>query len=289
MKVFTILVLLFFIQFQSIAQNITGKWHGKITQKAGGFSELYDLELDLSHKRKISGESYAFIPSTLSVKIGLKGYIDGDSIRLSESLYDIRDEFMPASWIACIKNLNLKYYNQGGNEFLKGVWDGKSKDDDSPCLPGEIILSKSKQALNEFIANDGFQRPYLVDTLPYFPAFTPTFLSTEIKNLKEVEVHNRQVELRISDYMKVDNDIITIYFNREAIATKRTISKKQIRLTVSMDRNRDLNEIILFAENLGNIPPNTSQLLIIDGNTTHRLVIESDKQKTAAIYLKYKP
>ncbi len=289
MKIPAFLGLFVLMQIQSFAQNIAGKWYGKITQIAGGFSELYDLELTLSQKKNISGESYAFIPNVLSVKIGLKGFIDGDSIRLSESLYDIREEFMPVSWIACIKHLNLKYYKQGGNEFLKGVWNGNSKEDRSPCLPGEVILSKSKQALNEFIANDGFQRPYLIDTLPYLPDFTPIFLATEIKKVKEVEVHNRQIELRISDYMKVDNDIITIYFNRQAIASKKTISKKQIRLNIDLDKNRDLNEIILFAENLGHIPPNTSQLVIIDGNITHRLVIESDKQKTAAIYLKYKP
>lgn len=289
MKASPILILFLLIQIQCIAQNITGKWYGKITQKAGGFSELYDLELHLSQKKNINGESYAFIPNTLSVRIGLRGYIDGDSIRLSESLYGIREEFMPLSWIACIKNLNLKYYKQGGSEFLKGVWNGKSKQDNSPCLPGEIILSKSKQALEEFIANDGFQRPFLIEAIKVLPEFTPQFLTTEIKKVKELEVHNRQIELRISDYMKVDNDIVSIYFNREAIASKKTISKKQIRLSINMDPNLELNEIILFAENLGKIPPNTSRLLIIDGTNEYQLVIESDLQKSAAIYLKYKP
>lgn len=56
-----------------------------------------------------------------------------------------------------------------------------------------------------------------------------------------------------------------------------------------MNPDIELNEIILFAENLGKIPPNTSQLIIIDGTNTYRLIIESDLQKSAAIYLKYKP
>ncbi|MEJ6979562.1 hypothetical protein WG906_03825 [Pedobacter sp. P351] len=289
MKALPILFIFLLIQIQCIAQNVAGKWYGKITQKAGGYSELYDLELDLSQKKNITGESYAFIPNVLHVKIGLKGYIDGDTIRLLESLYDIREEFMPLSWIACIKNLNLKYYKQGNSEFLKGVWNGNSKEDRSPCLPGEIILSKSKPDLEEFIAKDGFQQPFLKENIKPRPDFTPTFLSTEIKKVKELEVHSKQIELRLNDYMKVDNDIVSIYFNRQAIASNKPISKKQIRLLINMDPGLELNEIILFAENLGRIPPNTSRLIIIDGNITHQLVIESDKQKTAAIYLKYKP
>jgi hypothetical protein len=72
------------------------------------------------------------------------------------------------------------------------------------------------------------------------------------------------------------------------VLERQRISKKQIRLTLDMNPQIEVNELILFAENLGNIPPNTSQLLVIDGNITHRLIIESDKQKSAALYLKYK-
>lgn len=289
MKACLFLIALVFLHNLNIAQDLSGIWYGKITQQEGGFSELYDLELNLSHKKNIRGESNAYIPNILSVKIGLKGYIDGDSIRLSESIFDIREEILPPSWIACIKNMNLKYYKQGGDEFLKGVWNGKSKQDTSDCLPGNIILSKSKHALEQFIVNDGFQRPYLVDTLKPVPQFLPVFLTTDVRKVKEIEVRNKHIQLRISDYLNVDNDTVSIFLNRDNIAGHKRISKKPIRLDIDLDGRLDLNEIILYAENLGKIPPNTSQLLVIDGNNTHKLVIESDRQKSAAIYLKYKP
>lgn len=292
MKTFCFLIIIVSLHSTSIAQKVAGRWYGKITQQAGGFSELYDLELNLSQRKIISGESYAYIPDILFVRIGLTGYIDGDSIRLKEALYDIRDEVMPISWIACIKNMNLKYYKQGDDEYLKGVWDGTSKEDRSPCLPGQIILSRSKQALNQFIINDGFQRPYLTETPEIAKAvaqFTPEFLNTSIKKVKEIQVKNRQIELRISDYSRVDNDTVSIYLNRDMLASRQRISKKKIRLYINLDARTDLNEIILFAENLGRIPPNTSQLLVVDGATTHKVVIESDKQKSAALYLRYKP
>ena len=272
----------------SWAQPIAGKWYGKITQIEGGYSENYDFELNLTQGRKISGESYAYIPKTLSVKIGIRGFIDRDTIRLSESLYDIRERRVPPNWEACIKNLNLKYYKQGNDEFLKGVWNGISMEDGSDCLPGEIILSRSKAALNRL--NTGSTIPEVLDSISrIIPEFTPTFLGTTIKNVKQIEVRNRNIQLQISDYEKVDGDIVSIYLNRALLASKQEISKKKIRLSVELNTSLSLNEIILFAENLGSIPPNTSRLTIIDGQTIHNLIIESDKQRTAAIYLKYIP
>ena len=56
-----------------------------------------------------------------------------------------------------------------------------------------------------------------------------------------------------------------------------------------IDKRIILHELLLYAENLGLVPPNTSELILIDGETRHRVMIVSDKQKTAAIYLRYKP
>lgn len=288
MKAFFLLVFLF-VQTICFAQNISGKWYGKLTQKAGGYSQLYDLELSLSQKKKITGQSSAFIESALSVIVGLKGSINGDSIRLSESIYDIQKEKLPADWILCIKNYNLKYYRQGNDEFLKGTWNGIAKNDGSDCIPGEIILSKSTKALEEFITKDGFQQPYLIDTLPALNELTTEFLKTSVKKVKQIEVHHKYIEFLINDYLHVDNDTVSVYLNRNLIVNKQRISKKQLRVSIKIDSRLPLNEILLFAENLGNIPPNTSQIVIIDGTNTHRLVIESDKQKSAALYLKYIP
>jgi len=284
-----LLILLSFSNLFCFSQDISGKWFGKVTQGPGGYSELYDLELDLKQKKVIRGQSYAYIPNILSVRIGLNGYIDGDTVRLSESLFAISEEQMPPSWVACIKNINVKYYKAGASEFLRGNWNGKSKDDNSDCIPGEIILSRTKEDIAEFLAADGFRHPFRDDTISLKPtSFMPTFLNTSIKPVEEIEVKNRNIELRINDYLNIDDDSVSLYLNRGRLLGKTRISKKPIRIKVALDKDR-LNEILIYAENLGNIPPNTSQLVIIDGTNTHRLIIESDKQKSAAIYLNYNP
>lgn len=41
--------------------------------------------------------------------------------------------------------------------------------------------------------------------------------------------------------------------------------------TVRLDRYSELNEFILYAENLGEVPPNTSMLTVIDGERKHKI------------------
>lgn len=43
--------------------------------------------------------------------------------------------------------------------------------------------------------------------------------------------------------------------------------------TLRLNRNQELHEIILYAENLGRIPPNTSNLRIHDGIKEHQVLI----------------
>jgi hypothetical protein len=93
----------------------------------------------------------------------------------------------------------------------------------------------------------------------------------------------------LNDYSRVDNDTVSVYLNRLPIAKNIWISKRAAVINFKIDTRISLHELLLYAENLGQIPPNTSSLLIVDGSRTHRIQIESDKQKTAAIYLRYKP
>jgi len=276
----------------SAAQNLTGKWYGKITQVPGGFSELYDFDLYLRYSKNIIGESHAYIPDLVKVRITLSGKQSGDSIILSESRFGLQEELVPIDWVSCFKNLRLKYHKIGSAEFLQGRWSGKSIEDKTPCLPGLIILSRSKKQLQDFFENGGFSVPIerqFASNLPPPPDFTSDFLKTAVRKVIEVPIKQRHVELRINDYLDEDNDTISIYLNRNLIVNKNRISKKPLKFNINIDPLLPSNEILLFADNLGTIPPNTSQLVIIDGKQTHRIIIESDKQKTAAVYLKYSP
>ena len=97
------------------------------------------------------------------------------------------------------------------------------------------------------------------------------------------------MQIQLVDYMKVDNDTVSVYLNRNLLAKSIRIAKRPALLNFKLDTRIVHHEILLFAENLGQVPPNTSELILIDGINRHRVMIVSDKEKTAAVYLRYKP
>jgi hypothetical protein len=277
------------------SQNVSGKWYGKITQHPGGYSQLYDFELNLVQNKNITGESLSFMKDSVEIRIGLSGYVDKDSIRLSERRDWVRVDKVPWNWVACIKNINVAYRKELQNEYLEGTWNGVSKERPfEDCIPGRVILSRTIAGLNQFLYEN---RDSVINTAnisqvnneePIVDFNTP-FLETKVEKVTEIQVHNKNLQLQLLDYLKVDNDTVSVYLNRKALAKNLWISKRAAVINFSLDPALQMHEILLYAENLGEIPPNTSELLIIDGRETHRVMIVSDKQKTAAVYLKYKP
>lgn len=288
--------IMLFLGLQSLlAQNIQGKWVGKVTQNPGGYSELYDLELELTQRKNIWGESYAFEGDSVRIRFGLSGYITKDSVRLSESLGWIRENKVPFSWVACVKQFMLAYRKEGSYEYLEGRWTGVGTDDLSkPCFPGKVILSRTVEGLNKFLED---HKDSVVVTEPLVTAnltppvldFNPIFLNTEPKKITEIVVTQPAIQIQLVDYMKVDNDTVSVYLNRNLLAKNVRIAKRPALLNFKLDTRQELHELLLYAENLGLVPPNTSEMILIDGENRHRVMIVSDKEKTAAVYLRYKP
>jgi hypothetical protein len=288
-------IVLFLILQSAFSQNLSGKWLGKITQQPGGYSQLYDLELDLIQNKNIWGDSYAYEGDSVSIKIGLYGYVDKDSIRLNESLGWIREDKVPWQWVACIKTFILAYRKENNFEYLEGRWSGISKDDPlENCLPGKVILSRTITGLNNFLEEhkDSVIHTEQVTTLNDVPIdlnFNSSFRETDPKKVTEIVVNNPDLQIQLIDYMKVDYDTVSVYLNRNILAKNVGISKRPALINFKLDPRIELHELLLYAENLGKVPPNTSELILVDGESRHRIMIVSDKQKTAAVYLRYKP
>lgn len=294
MKTLLYLLLFLYCIQDARSQNISGKWYGKITQQPGGYSQLYDFELELNHDKSITGESFSFMKDSVKIRIGLAGYADKDTFRLSESRDWVRQDRVPWNWVACIKNINVAYHKENDNEYLEGNWNGVSKDTPyEECIPGRVILSRTVAGLNQFLYEHRdsvitADAPLASKNEPKAD-FSSPFLNTEAKKVTEIVVHNKDIKLQLLDYLRVDNDTVSVYLNRKILAKNMWISKRATIINFRLDTRLNNHEILLYAENLGQIPPNTSELIIIDGNNTHRVMIVSDKQKTAAVYLKYKP
>lgn len=102
---------------------------------------------------------------------------------------------------------------------------------------------------------------------------------------KEIEVENNSLRLEIYDNGEIDYDSVTLYLNNKRILPKSMLTHRAIRLTIELDPALEYNELSMFAENLGRIPPNTAALVIYDGKLRYETLLSSDLNKSATIKL----
>lgn len=122
------------------------------------------------------------------------------------------------------------------------------------------------------------------------PVSNPTAAAYEarpVKDIKTINVKNKKVTVDLYDDGDVDNDIVSLYFNGAAVVSKRSLSTNPVSLTLNIEPGKS-NELILFAENLGNIPPNTALMIINDGSSRHEVRLSADLKNNAEVRFELK-
>jgi hypothetical protein len=124
---------------------------------------------------------------------------------------------------------------------------------------------------------------------PQIPIPIPAVLQTRTNELlKTMSVNHSDIELRIYDDGAIDNDTVSVYYDNKIIVSKARISDQPIIVHISVDPADHPHQLVMVAENLGDIPPNTSLLVINDGEKRYEERIVSNEQKNVVINFVYK-
>jgi N-acetylmuramoyl-L-alanine amidase len=118
---------------------------------------------------------------------------------------------------------------------------------------------------------------------------TPAILieGRPIKDIKTINVKNKKITVDLYDDGDIDNDIVSVYYNGTAVVSKKALSTNPLSITLNVELGKP-NELILFAENLGNIAPNTALMIINDGSTRHEVRLSSDLKNNAEVKFELK-
>lgn len=101
--------------------------------------------------------------------------------------------------------------------------------------------------------------------------------------IKTIEIENETFTVDLYDNGEIDGDSISLFFNGKLVLSNKRLGDKAISLKLNVDETRDINELIMYAENLGSIPPNTALMVVNDGNKRYETRIASDLQKSGVI------
>jgi hypothetical protein len=100
--------------------------------------------------------------------------------------------------------------------------------------------------------------------------------------LETVSVENPTVKIELYDNGEVDGDSISVFYNGKVLLAHRRLSEKPITLEIPVDFNT-VSELVMYADNLGTIPPNTALMIVRDGSKRYEVRITSDLKKSGTI------
>ena len=107
------------------------------------------------------------------------------------------------------------------------------------------------------------------------------FAKRKIVTSKEWTVKQEQIVLQIWDNNKEDGDIISLKFNDTWILNNFLLTKQKY--TIKLALKKKDNQLLLFAENLGSIPPNTAAISIDDDDLVRTFMLNSDMSKSESV------
>ena len=96
------------------------------------------------------------------------------------------------------------------------------------------------------------------------------------------------LQLSLYDNGEVDGDTVSVLMNGAVIMSKERLSTNAIRKTIYISQYTDTVQLVMYAENLGSIPPNTGLLVVRDGKDIYEIRFSGDLQKNAAIIFRRK-
>ena len=117
---------------------------------------------------------------------------------------------------------------------------------------------------------------------------TPKVLLTRENELvKTIATDANEIIINLYDNGTIDNDTVSVYLDKKMVVTRQRLTEKPISIKFLLDENNMYHELVMVAENLGEIPPNTSLMVVKAGSKQYEVRITSNEQKNAVVIFKY--
>ena len=273
---FFLFISLTLITGSLLAQSFTGVWGGKRTQVSGGCFPEYNLELHITYFNNNSflGNAYSFIDQKQFTKINFTGRYNPTTKRMVIIENAVLQYTVPGSCIPCIKTYDLTWSKNGNEESLLGDWKGHEMGNSNTCLPGNITLTRKVEPT---FPVEVYQSDSLAELQKKLK-----LKSREKETVQTLVLDSPNIKIELYDDGVIDNDTVTVLLNGTLLLYQKRLSDKPLTLNITAFHNQEY-ELMMYADNLGSIPPNTALMVITAGKKRYELRISSSEQKTATV------
>lgn len=117
---------------------------------------------------------------------------------------------------------------------------------------------------------------------------TPIILKERTNELmKSLVVNDPDVTVKLYDNGEIDDDTISVFYDKKLLLSNQRLSGVPIVIKLKMEDEDAPHELVMVAENLGRIPPNTSLMIVEAGDQRFDVRITSTEQKNALVRFRY--
>lgn len=311
------LIIFFFIPFKLFSQDISGIWIGTLYNDTTKQTIQYEVAIK-KNKGKFTGYSHTTFLVDKKAVVGVKSIkIDKQNENYFFEDDDLVYDTYPVAPPKGVKQISKLTLSKQGNSFVfKGKFTTTRTRQYGKQVTGVVFLEKKKgkdnskliAAMDNLGLSNGFSFVSQIDNLKV-TIVNDGEKAKEVKEVREplpvikhtdpiAELENRKIEtietvyftgdsiyLGLYDNGTVDGDSVSLIVNGEVLLMHQLLSTRVISKTIQTPVGLDSINIIMYAENLGTIAPNSGLLVIKDGDSRHDIFFSGDLQKNAAVLL----
>ena len=104
--------------------------------------------------------------------------------------------------------------------------------------------------------------------------------------IQTITVDSDSISVTLYDNGEIDGDSITLIYNDKILTKHQRLTDKPLTFFIKIKPGNSRNELLMYAENLGSIPPNTALIIIKDGDKRYELNVNSTKNSNGAVSFK---
>ena len=302
---------------------------GIFTEDIGEEMYKYEVQIDQQTDNSIKGVTYSYKSTVFYGKSSMQGIYTASSKNLLLKELKLLELRIGGNSEPCLMTCYLDYVKIGKLEVLQGTFISTNAKNKKDCGSGKVYLErvlKSDFELEDFLLHPKPAAPITQQRPVIKPSNTDTDIvnrnkdtdtekSTsnvkaavpEIKKsvatiftpkvlvqrenflIKRIITSEPNIKVELFDNGTIDNDTISLYHNNEQVIKKGKLNYQPLTYSFNCGSEPISHELILVAENLGEIPPNTAIMVVTIGKKRQEIFLTSDEKKNAKIIIDYKP
>jgi hypothetical protein len=146
--------------------------------------------------------------------------------------------------------------------------------------PAEIVVAKTEAPKQTPTVAE---KPVAKTIVSADPSAAKDAGKRKIENIQALYFKSDSLQLTLYDNGEVDGDTVSVIMNGEVIMPRVGLSTNAVKKTIYTQGAGDSIQLVMYAESLGSLPPNTGLLIVYDGGDRYEIRFSGDMQKSSAI------